>query len=339
MKAPKTDIVHSPGKTLESLRRLLKGLSTPFAAGDRVGIKLHWGEKGNKTFLHPRYAREIVRWLRKAGVELFVFDTTVLYSGGRRDAAESLKTAAEHGYTEEFLGCPVVIGDGMNGRDVINLPAGYRHFTSVETGAILRKTDGFVIFSHLKGHMMAGFGGAVKNISMGMASRAQKQRMHADAHPILNRRRCTQCGLCATICPTGAAVMPPDGYPVYDLTVCIGCSQCIALCPRAALEIIWETDITTFQEKLVETAAAVWKLIGPKTVVINALLRVVTECDCLSGDHPAIAEDYGFIGGSHPVAVDEASIRQIGAEPFERAHPHVPWRRQFSYAAEIGFTP
>ena len=227
----------------------------------------------------------------------------------------------------------------MNGRDVINLPAGYRHFTSVETGAILRKTDGFVIFSHFKGHMMAGFGGAVKNISMGMASRAQKQRMHADAHPILNRRRCTQCGLCATICPTGAAVMPPDGYPVYDLTVCIGCSQCIALCPRAALEIIWETDITTFQEKLVETAAAVWKLIGPKTVVINALLRVVTECDCLSGDHPAIAEDYGFIGGSHPVAVDEASIRQIGAEPFERAHPHVPWRRQFSYAAEIGFTP
>jgi uncharacterized Fe-S center protein len=41
----------------------------------------------------------------------------------------------------------------------------------------------------------------------------------------------------------------------------------------------------------------------------------------------------------HPVAVDEASIRRIGAEPFERAHAHVPWQRQFTYASEIGFTP
>jgi uncharacterized Fe-S center protein len=339
MKKPKNNVIYSDGSTLESLRRLLKDFSTPFSAGERVGIKLHWGERGSIKFLHPRYAREIARWLRKSGIEPFVFDTTVLYSGGRRDATESLKTAAEHGYTEEYLGCPVVIADGMDGRDTIELPAGYRHFSTVQVGAILKKADGFVVFSHFKGHMVAGFGGAVKNISMGMASRAQKQRMHSDAHPVLNQRRCIKCGLCAEVCPTGAAVMPPDGYPVYDLKVCIGCSQCIAVCPKLALEIFWNTDITVFQEKLVETAAAVWRLIGPKTVVINALIRIVSECDCLPGNHPAIAEDYGFIGGRHPVAVDEASIRKIGAEPFERAHPNVPWRRQFSYASEIGFTP
>ena len=339
MKTPTNDIIHSPGNTLESFRRLLKDLSAPFVAGNRVGIKLHWGERGNHNFIHPRYAREIARWLRKAGVEPFVFDTTVLYSGGRRDGAESLKTAAEHGFTEEYLGCPVVIGDGLDGRDVIQLAGGHRHFASVETGAILQKADGFVIFSHFKGHMVSCFGGAIKNISMGMASRAQKQRMHSDAYPVLDQRRCIQCGLCAEVCPTGAAVMPQEGYPVYDLKVCIGCSQCIAICPKLALEIFWNTDITVFQEKLVETAAAVWKLIGPKTVVINALMQIVEECDCLPGSHPVIAEDYGFIGGAHPVAVDEASLRQIGTEPFERAHPNVPWRRQFSYASEIGFTP
>jgi uncharacterized Fe-S center protein len=338
MTAPGTNLLYSQGNTIEDLRRLLNGLTTPFAAGERVGIKLHWGEKGNETFLRPHYAREIVRWLKESGITPFVFDTTVLYSGGRREGSESLKTAAEHSYTEEYLGCPVVIGDGLDGRDVMQLP-GYRHFKSVETGAILKKADGFVIFSHFKGHMLSGFGGAIKNLSMGLASRAQKQRMHADAHPMLNQRRCSQCGLCAEVCPTGAAVMPKDGYPVYNLETCTGCSQCIALCPRAALQVIWETDVTVFQEKLVETAAAVWKLIGPKTVVINALIQIVNECDCLPGNHPVIAEDYGFIGGRHPVAVDEASIKQIGSESIERAHPNSPWRRQFSYADEIGFIP
>lgn len=336
---PTADIVHIPGNSVESLRRLLQGLSTPFAAGESVGIKLHWGERGNRNFLHPRYAREIVRWLRESGVRPFVFDTTVLYSGGRRTGADSLKTATEHGFTEEYLGCPVRIGDGMDGRDIIELAGGYRHFPSIQAAAILRKADGFVIFSHFKGHMESSFAGAIKNISMGMASRAQKQRMHADAHPVLKRKRCTRCGLCAEVCPTGAAVLPPDGDPVYDLKACIGCSQCIALCPQTALKIFWDTDIKVFQEKLIETAAAIWRLIGPKTVIVNALIRIVTECDCLPGNHPVIAEDSGFIGGIHPVVVDEASIRRIGAEPFDRAHAHVPWQRQFTYAREIGFMP
>ncbi|MEK7827439.1 MAG: DUF362 domain-containing protein, partial [Thermodesulfobacteriota bacterium] len=107
------DILHIPGNSAESLRGLLQDLSPPFTVGESVGIKIHWGERGNEGFLHPRYAREIVRWLTELGVRPFVFDTTVLYSGGRRSGEESLKTAAEHGFTEEYLGCPVRIGDGM----------------------------------------------------------------------------------------------------------------------------------------------------------------------------------------------------------------------------------
>ena len=331
------DIVLIPGNSVESLRSLIRGLSTPFTPGQSVGIKLHWGEKANESFLHPRYAREIVRWLQKTGCRPFVFDTTVLYSGGRRTGTDSLNTAKEHGYTEEYLGCPVRIGDGQDGREIIELPGGYRHFQSVQAAAIVHKADGFVIFSHFKGHLESSFGGAIKNISMGMASRAQKQRMHADSHPILNAKRCNRCGLCAEVCPTGAAVLPPEGNPVYDLEACIGCSQCIALCPQLALKIFWDTDIAAFQERLVETAAAIWRVIASKTIIVNALIRIVAECDCLPGSHPIIAEDFGFVGGHHPVTVDEASIRQTGAEPFDHAHAHIPWRRQFSYAREIGF--
>jgi uncharacterized protein len=332
------DVLHTPGNSAESLRGMLHDFPVPFSAGKKVGIKLHWGERGNKNFLHPDYAREVVRWLQASGIRPFVFDTTVLYSGGRRTGADSLKTAAEHGYTEDYLGCPIRIGDGMDGRGVIDLP-GYRHFSSIQAGSIIRKADGFVIFSHFKGHMESSFGGAIKNIAMGIGSRAQKQRMHADAHPSLNPKKCNRCGLCVEVCPTGAAILLAGRNPIYDLRACIGCSQCIALCPQAALKIYWDTDIRLFQERLVETAAAIWREIGSKTVIINALLRVVAECDCMPGNHPVIAPDSGFLVGSHPVTADEASIRLIGAKAFESAHKNIPWKRQFTYAREIGFMP
>ncbi|MCL2669837.1 MAG: DUF362 domain-containing protein, partial [Syntrophaceae bacterium] len=326
----KQPIVQASGTSTEALRTILDQCPHSFVPGSRVGIKLHWGERGNHTFLHPRYAREIAGWLREKGAKPFVFDTTVLYSGARRTAADSLRTAEKHGFTEDYLGCPVVIGDGMDGRDVLDLTTAGKHFSSVQAAGIIRQADGFIIFSHFKGHMLAGFGGAIKNISMGMASRAQKQRMHADAHPELSQGKCTRCGYCAEVCPAGAAVLPEDSDPAYDLALCIGCSQCIALCPQEALKVIWRTDLKDFQERLVETAGAIWKEIGDRTWVINALIQIAAECDCWADEKWAgavIAPDYGFIAGGHPVAVDEASLHQTGANPFDQAHEGLPWQR------------
>jgi hypothetical protein len=322
---------------VDSLRKLLGQFRTPFISGDSVGIKLHWGERGNKGYLPPDYAKEIAGWLAAQGAKPFVFDTTVLYSGGRRTAEDSLNTAANHGYTADFLGCPVIIADGIDGRDIVSIPAGYKHFKTVQVGSVFDRAQGFVIFSHFKGHMVSLFGGAIKNISMGFASRAQKQRMHSDYHPVLNKKNCTRCSICVNICPTKAASIFEPDYPEYDLQKCIGCAQCIAMCSEMALKILWDSDMTVFQEKLVETAAAVWKKIQEKTIVINALLNITVECDCLPGKHPVISEDSGFIGGYNPVEVDAESLKIIGPDIFEKVHPGIPWQRQFSYAREIGF--
>lgn len=322
---------------LDALDTLLGMLDVPFSRGSRVGVKLHWGERGNKSYLEPAYARGIVRWLKDLGMDPFVFDTTVLYSGGRRNAADSLETAASHGFTRDFLGCDVVIADGMDGRNVVDIPAGYKHFKTVQVASIVHEADGFVIFSHFKGHLAAGFGGAVKNVSMGFASRAQKQRMHADVKPVLNQKRCTKCGVCAIVCPTGAASMQGDGYPSYDVEVCIGCAQCIAQCPEVALKILWGGDHEAFQEKLVETAKAVWDVIGRRTTVINALVKISAECDCLPGKVEIISEDKGFVAGTHPVEVDADCVRRVGEDVITKAHSYLPWQRQFSYAREIGF--
>ena len=327
----------SPDQYIQSLSLLLRDLESPFKRGDAIGIKLHWGEAGNRSFLPPTYTREIVQWLREQDTKPFVCDTTALYSGGRRTGSDSLKTAEKHGYTPEFLGCPVVIADGLDGRNVVELKAGYKHFKTVQAAAVVNNFDGFVIFSHFKGHMAAFFGGAIKNISMGLASRAQKQRMHSDARPSMKKDKCTLCGVCVDICPTGAAQCADDGYPAYDLKTCIGCAQCIALCPEMALRILWNTDEKVFQEKLIETAAAVWNRIKGKCVVINALLNITVECDCLPGENPVMSPDLGFVGGYHPVTVDAESLKLIGTEPFEKAHPNIPWQRQFEYAREMGF--
>lgn len=323
-------------KHVDNLRALLSKIDVPFKKGNSVGVKIHWGERGNHSYLSPTYTATIVSWLRTLGISPFVFDTTVLYSGGRRTGEDALKTAYEHGFTEKFLGCPVVVADGMDGRSVIDIAANYRHFEHVQVTDIIAKCDGFVVFSHFKGHLGAGFGGSIKNISMGFASRAQKQRMHADAHPVLQKKLCTRCGTCAEICPAGAITINSPDFPEFNLDTCIGCAQCIAQCPEVALKIFWNADNRVFLERLVETASAVWKLIHDKTICINALVKVATDCDCLPGDHSIIAPDWGFIGGCHPVTVDKESVNKVGAA-ITRAHSSIPWGHQFSYASEIGF--
>lgn len=337
-----SDLIFHPSsglsdQSVSALRSILAGLKPPFGKGDRVGVKLHWGEKGNRSFLPPVFAREIIRWLQELGAIPFVFDTTVLYSGSRRTGEDSLKTAAAHGYSEAGLGCPVVIADGMDGRNVVDIPAGYTHFQTAQVAAVFDRADGFFIFSHFKGHLASGFGGAIKNLSMGFASRAQKQRMHADVKPILSKKKCTMCGVCTEVCPTGAATIKEGEYPAYDLEVCIGCAQCIAQCPEMALRILWGGDHAAFQEKLIETAAAVWRIISHKTVLINALIRITAECDCLPGKAEIIAGDIGFLSGGHPVEIDHESVAKVGADIITRAHSHLPWPRQFDYASEIGF--
>jgi uncharacterized Fe-S center protein len=94
-----------------------------------------------------------------------------------------------------------------------------------------------------------------------------------------------------------------------------------------------------FQEKLVETAAAVWRRIDKKAVLINALVRISADCDCLPGKAKIISPDIGFIGGYHPATVDQASLERVGEGLITGTHPHVPWQRQFTFARQIGFLP
>ena len=162
------------------------------------------------------------------------FDTTVLYSGGRRTTADSLKTAAEHGFTEVYLGCPVRIGDGMDGRDVVEPRAivifpRFRGRDYQESGWIrhLFPLQGTYRVLFRRCHQEHRDGTGLARPKTTDACRCPSPSESKKTLPVRTMRQ----GL-----PHRCGRPPGGGEPIYDLKICIGCSQCIALCPRAGLK-------------------------------------------------------------------------------------------------------
>lgn len=137
-------------------------------AQGRVAVKISTGEPGGHNFLQPALIGDLVQKLDGTIVEC-----NTAYGGGRADTESHLKAAAEHGFTAI---APVEILDAEGEAE---LPVtGGRHLKVDIVGAGYLKYDFTVILSHFKGHQMGGFGGAIKNMSIGIASSAGKAWIH-----------------------------------------------------------------------------------------------------------------------------------------------------------------
>ena len=134
-------------------------------ATGKVAVKISTGEPGGSNFLKPALIGDFVR---KIGVEC-----NTAYGGGRAATADHLKAAEEHGFTAI---APV---DIMDAEGEIALPVvGGKHLKEDFVGSHFPAYDFTVILSHFKGHAMGGFGGALKNMSIGIASSAGKAWIH-----------------------------------------------------------------------------------------------------------------------------------------------------------------
>jgi uncharacterized Fe-S center protein len=319
--------------------------------GAKIGIKVHWGEPGNITFLPPDYARAVAQFVISQGGKPFIFDTTTLYRGERRDPIDNLLTAHRHGFDYSGTGAPAVVADGMLGLDIIEItvPGEPKRQKTVKVVSLVDYVDGIITISHFKGHLASGFGGVIKNLSMGMASRATKQIMHAEVKPEFSKSKCTSCGICERHCPADAIVMA-NNYPIIDLNLCIGCAECIAICPTGAYRILWNSSPKAFLEKLVETAAAVNSRLAGKMFHIEILANIAPECDCMSRRMEPLVEDIGILLGDDALAVDIAAcdifnnavpfpgseIERGDGDNIQRLYPSVPYRYQFEYGARLG---
>ena len=321
-----------------------------------VAVKLHWGEEGNIAFLPPLYLRTIVDQVRAIGGRPFLTDTNTLYRGTRHDAIDNTTTALRHGFGFEGVGAPIVIADGLVGENWKSVPGTGKHFESLRIAGAIHRAEGLVVVSHVKGHLLFGFGGAIKNLGMGCSDPAGKQQMHADVKPRVKAKRCTGCETCVSVCPVGAAALlpaeTPETSPVarIDLSLCIGCAQCIAACPVEAIPIQWGRAVEQVQEKTAEYALAVFTPKREKALFFNFLVNITPDCDCMGYNDTAIVADLGILASRDPVAIDQASMDLIGearplpgtqlpegveGDKFEAIHGH-SWTPILAYGEEIG---
>lgn len=150
----------------QSLLRIYQALGKPLKG--LVGVKISTGEPGGHNFLQPRLIGALVRRLDGT-----IIECCTAYGGRRQDPREHWKTIQEHGFYD-LAPCDIMDEFGEIELPVTN---GF-HLTRDIVGAHFAEYDSVLVLSHFKGHAMGGFGGALKNISIGIASTHGKANIH-----------------------------------------------------------------------------------------------------------------------------------------------------------------
>lgn len=136
--------------------------------GGNVAVKLHSGEPGNQNFLRPGFMKDIVNHVGGTIVEC-----NTAYDGGRNTTEAHRKTMQLHGWVE------IADVDIMDAEGEMEIPvAGGGHLEKNFVGKTLPEYDSMLVLSHFKGHPSGGYGGALKNIAIGLASSYGKKYIH-----------------------------------------------------------------------------------------------------------------------------------------------------------------
>lgn len=330
-----------------------------------TAVKIHFGERGNTAFVRPLFVQPILEAIRQAGGKPFLTDAGTLYVGTRGNAVDHLHTAVQNGFAFSVVGAPLIIADGLDGRDEIAVPLGLKHFGEAYIGSALVQADALVSVAHFKLHEASGFGGAIKNVGMGAASRRGKMAQHSDVAPKLTPDKCVGCGLCRDQCAHDAIRLverPGDGprpgpevtrMASIDPQRCVGCARCIHVCPEGALGIDWAEDLVRFMEKMVEYTVAAVKGKERRSLYVNFLTQVSPACDCYPFADAPIVPDIGILASRDPVAIDQASMDLVNQQPAlessclkdnpaaavdkaKAVYPQIEWQHQLEYAEQVG---
>ena len=304
----------------------------------KVAVKMHFGEEGNTGFVRPEYLRVIYDKVSACKATAFVADTNTLYRGRRMNSIDHLALAAEHGFTKKSVGAEIIVPED-NQKNIISIPVNQKFIKTAKLARLFVEADTFIGVNHFKGHMMTGFGGALKNMGMGCAAREGKLQQHAEACPVVYTQSCTGCGECVKVCPV-KAIMVQNKKSIISAVKCIGCATCIVVCPVSAIDVPWGSGAGTIQEKMIEYALAVMKNKKGKIGFVNFAIKITKECDCLAKDDPRIVPDIGILVSNDPVSIDQASFDLVnqaaGRDIFAELHPQRDGRKQLEYAQKLG---
>jgi uncharacterized protein len=350
-----TDLRTSPKRNLlTKIQDLLNRLKvdTHINKKDIVAIKVHFGEKGNTAYLRPVFLRAVVERVSKGGAKLFLTDTNTLYTGSRSDSVSHMTTAVENGFDYSCVKCPIVIADGLRGNSGVKVPINGEVLSEVSIAKEIVEADCLVAVTHFKAHELSGFGGALKNLGMGCATKEGKLSQHSSVKPVVNIKTCKGCKTCLEYCPTAAISVNTRKASINEKK-CIGCGECLIVCPCSAIEVQWNEAQDLFQKKMVEHARGA--LVGKekKALFLNFLMQVSPACDCYPNNDAPIVRDIGILASMDPVSIDAASCDLVNAEQslpntvfkktlqkgedkWRAMFPAIDWNIQLNHAERLG---
>jgi Uncharacterized Fe-S center protein len=164
---PKSTVYFIKDITPENVVKIYEKLGKELTG--KVAVKVHSGEKGNQNYLHPEFMRSIVEHVHGTIVEC-----NTAYEGARNTTEKHQQLIKNHGWTDYF---PVDIMDA-EADTTLEIPNG-KIIKQNFVGQNLNNYDSMLVLSHFKGHPMGGYGGALKQLSIGVASSAGKAWIHS----------------------------------------------------------------------------------------------------------------------------------------------------------------
>ncbi len=280
--------------------------------GDLVAIKLHVGEMGNPYYIQPFFVHQIVKKVEEAGGKPFLTDTNTYYLARRNNAIDHSGTARMNG----FGFAPFIAADGLRSENE-RLVKAKGILDEVEVAGAIAEADAMIVVSHDKGHALTGFGGAIKNLGMGCATRKGKLRQHRTVGIEIDESKCVGCGLCRKVCEMSLPEII-EGKARNISPECMRCPVCMEACPKGAIKLV---DKENLGKALASTAYAVLSTFKKGKVSYVSFAENIAEyCDCVPAPGRRVMSDIGIFASDSPVSVDAAFLKRADYRLFNDAY-------------------
>ncbi|ATW25917.1 DUF362 domain-containing protein [Candidatus Formimonas warabiya] len=270
--------------------------------GKWTAVKMHLGRKIGYSTIHPLFVKILVDKLRDYGAKVFITDQIV--SG-----------AKSRGYTEDYLGVPLVPACGMMDQYFYEKTVDFKTLKNIDIAGHIQDAEVMIDLSHVKGHGACGYGGACKNIAMGcVTDRTRQQIHHLEGGITWNEEACTRCEACLKNCNYHANKFNKnDKYEVF-YHHCTYCRHCVKVCPTGALTMD-NQQYKDFQTGMAICTEEVLKTFPADCVFyINFLINITALCDCWGFTTPSLVPDIGIMAAQDIVAIERACLDAIKYE-------------------------
>lgn len=320
-----------------SLKRLIEA-ADPFSGYKKdevIPVKITIGDSQCVYHVSPELVKIVISELKAKKTRPFLFDTNVIYKGERQNAVDHLTLANNKGFGHSKIGAPFIVADGLLGQDGKEYNIDSSYINKIKTPSFVGMVDSLVVLSHVTGHILSGYAGAIKNVAMGMSCKPTKQVQHSSVKPSVTENKCTGCGCCIAVCPA-SAISLKNGRAFINHEACIGCAECLCVCKFDAIGVNWHEDVFIFSKRLADTAEFILSKFKNK-FFINFMFDVTKECDCISAkNEQIITQDLGILASTDPLGLDKATTDLINQreDVFLKAQGRGEYNDMFKYAAQ-----